>query len=118
MGAFMSTEEVRGVVVNGKVISTVVGLLTIVAMTIGAVSYVTYQTFEIAQVQEDVVELKAIVKNDVTELRVQMETADRRTHENYQMILDKFDALTTEVTKLTIALGNIQYKQDNDHRRQ
>ncbi|RWI74793.1 MAG: hypothetical protein E5V72_01000 [Mesorhizobium sp.] len=109
----MSAEEIKGIVINGKVISALVGVFTLAAMLFSGVGYVTYQGFELNQAKADITELEAKVDNNVAELRLQIETSDKEVRENYKMILDRFDKLTGEVTKLTIAVGNVQYKQEN-----
>ncbi|RWH49601.1 MAG: hypothetical protein EOR25_10780 [Mesorhizobium sp.] len=109
----MSAEEIKGIVINGKVISALVGVFSLAAMLFSGVGYVTYQGFELNQAKSDITDLEAKVDNNVAELRLQIETSDKEVRENYKMILDRFDKLTGEVTKLTIAVGNVQYKQEN-----
>lgn len=109
----MSSEEIKGVVINGKVISAIVGAFTIVAMLFSAVAYVTYQAFELDQAKKDIIKVDTKLDAAVAALHTQLEAASQQTRQDYKMILDKVDALTGEVTKLTIAVGNVQYKQDS-----
>ncbi|WP_353640751.1 hypothetical protein [Mesorhizobium sp. WSM2239] len=114
----------KGVVINGRTIGIAVGLVALMSATFGGVAYVVRQDFRTTQIQTDHGEFRTKVENDFIALRVEMRHADdalalaqkesdRRTEQSYEKILQKFDALTAEVTKLTIALGNVQYKQDN-----
>ncbi|MER8983987.1 hypothetical protein NKK48_01640 [Mesorhizobium sp. C386A] len=109
----MSTEELKGVVINGKTISAAVGVFAIVSMLFGAVSYVTYQSFELAQAKSDIVKLDIKVDTAVAKLQAQLEASNQQSRQDTKMILDKVEAMTGEMTKLTIAVSNVQYKQDN-----
>lgn len=110
---FMSDQELKGVVINGKVISAVVGCVAIVTALFSGIGYVTYQGFELTQAKEDISKLETKVDTQVAKLSAQIEASNQQSRQDFKMILDKVDALTGEVTKLTIAVGNVQYKQDN-----
>ncbi|RUU75709.1 hypothetical protein [Mesorhizobium sp. M7A.F.Ca.MR.362.00.0.0] len=109
----MSAEELKGVVINGKVISAIVGCVSIIGVLFSAVGYVTYQGFELTQAKEDITKLDAKMDTAVAKLQAQIEASNQQTRQDYKMILDKVEAMTGEMTKLTIAVGNVQYKQDN-----
>ncbi|TPL42631.1 MULTISPECIES: spore coat protein [unclassified Mesorhizobium] len=109
----MSSEELKGVVVNGKVISAIVGCISIIGVLFSSVGYVTYQGFELTQAKEDLAKLETKVDTQVAKLQAQLEASNQQSRQDFKQILDQVQNLTGEVTKLTIAVGNVQYKQDN-----
>lgn len=105
-------------------IGAVVGLVALLSTMVGSVGYVVRQDFRTSQIEVAQRNFETEVESGINILRGEMRAADsalaaaqkeadRRTEQVYEKILQKVDALTAEVTKLTIALGNLQYKQDN-----
>lgn len=98
----MSSEELRGILITPKFISATVGLATLLGLLIGGIVYVVKQDFRIEQVATQMANLESRIDREL-----------EKTDAKYEKILQKVDQLTSEITKLTIALRNVQYKQDN-----
>lgn len=94
--------------VDGNTLSTVVSALTIVGLLVGAIVTVLRQRFRIDRLEERLDELHV----DHAEMREDIKAANKVTQQNYEKILAKFDALTTEITKLTISLNNLEFKHE------
>ncbi|MBN9550490.1 MAG: hypothetical protein J0H31_16845, partial [Alphaproteobacteria bacterium] len=58
------------------------------------------------------------VDTQVAQLKAQIDSSNQQNRQDFKLILDKVEAMTGEITKLTIAVGNVQYKQDNTPNKQ
>ncbi|MBN7759797.1 hypothetical protein JYP52_01495 [Nitratireductor aquibiodomus] len=91
----MSSE---GFHIDGKKISAAVGVVTLFLAMVSGVGFIIRQDYRISTLETQVVKL------------------EDNQQKSYDNILLRIDDLTTKITELTIALGNVQYKQENKPR--
>jgi len=98
--------------VNGKSISALVGVVTLFIALCTGVAYVVGQSFTVNHLDKRVTQIEAKQAADIATLRAEMKESDLQTRRTYENILTKVELLAGEITKLTIALGTIEYRQE------